>query len=178
MFIEEKYGIRCNSYNSIWSFRVRWWINQTCCINVSKSLHFHMALRYPQALHTYRINLSPFTKDFRVWGAPIETNLFLQSHFRVTSIKALLIYFHLMIRFEITRLFFIFNKLFFWFTFPIALQIYTEDSTSPSQSLKPIVRRKAYYLQTPLVIKMMGVDAKLINIFRIFKTARSIDNYW
>ena len=22
----------------------------------------------------YRINLSPFTKDFRVWGAPIETN--------------------------------------------------------------------------------------------------------
>ena len=24
------------------------------------------------ALHTYRINLSPFTKDFRVWGAPIE----------------------------------------------------------------------------------------------------------
>ena len=32
---------------------------------------------YPQALHTYRINLSPFTKDFRVWGAPIETNLFI-----------------------------------------------------------------------------------------------------
>ena len=28
---------------------------------------------HPQALHTYRINLSPFTKDFRVWGAPIET---------------------------------------------------------------------------------------------------------
>ena len=28
---------------------------------------------YTQALHTYRINLSPFTKDFRVWGAPIET---------------------------------------------------------------------------------------------------------
>ena len=28
-----------------------------------------------QALHTYRINLSPFTKDFRVWGAFIETNL-------------------------------------------------------------------------------------------------------
>ena len=24
---------------------------------------------HPQALHTYRINLSPFTKDFRVWGA-------------------------------------------------------------------------------------------------------------
>ena len=35
----------------------------------------------------YRINLSPFTKDFRVWGAPIETNLFLMSHFRVTSIN-------------------------------------------------------------------------------------------
>ena len=33
---------------------------------------FHM-LRHTQALHTYRINLSPFTKDFRVWGAPIET---------------------------------------------------------------------------------------------------------
>ena len=30
---------------------------------------------YPQAFHTYRINLSPFTKDFRVWGAPIETKL-------------------------------------------------------------------------------------------------------
>ena len=28
---------------------------------------------HTQALHTYRINLSPFTKDFRVWGAPIET---------------------------------------------------------------------------------------------------------
>ncbi len=28
---------------------------------------------YPQALHTERINLSPFTKDFRVWEAPIET---------------------------------------------------------------------------------------------------------
>jgi hypothetical protein len=28
---------------------------------------------HPQALHTKRINLSPFTKDFRVWGAPIET---------------------------------------------------------------------------------------------------------
>ena len=24
-----------------------------------------------QALHTERINLSPFTKDFRVWGATI-----------------------------------------------------------------------------------------------------------
>lgn len=29
---------------------------------------------YTQAFHTYRINLSPFTKDFRVWGALIETN--------------------------------------------------------------------------------------------------------
>ena len=29
--------------------------------------------RHTQALHTYRTNLSPFTKDFRVWGAPIET---------------------------------------------------------------------------------------------------------
>ena len=30
-----------------------------------------------QVLHTKQINLSPFTKDFRVWGAPIETYLFL-----------------------------------------------------------------------------------------------------
>jgi hypothetical protein len=30
---------------------------------------------HSQALHTNRINLSPFTKDFRVWGAPIEINL-------------------------------------------------------------------------------------------------------
>ena len=36
-----------------------------------------MTKAYPQALHTYRINLSPFTKDFRVWGAPIETILFI-----------------------------------------------------------------------------------------------------
>ena len=28
---------------------------------------------YTQVLHTKRINLSPFTKDFRVWGTPIET---------------------------------------------------------------------------------------------------------
>ena len=28
-----------------------------------------------QALHTIRINLSPFTKDFRVWGANIENIL-------------------------------------------------------------------------------------------------------
>ena len=32
-----------------------------------------LSWRQTQALHTYRINLSPFTKDFRVWGAPIET---------------------------------------------------------------------------------------------------------
>jgi hypothetical protein len=34
----------------------------------------HLPLMYPQALHTNRINLSPFTKDFRVGGALIETN--------------------------------------------------------------------------------------------------------
>ena len=28
---------------------------------------------YAHALHTYRINLSPFTKDFRVWGVLNET---------------------------------------------------------------------------------------------------------
>ena len=28
-----------------------------------------------QALHTLRINLSPFTKDFREWGANIENLL-------------------------------------------------------------------------------------------------------
>ena len=39
-------------------------------------LHSQMC-RHTQALHTYRINLSPFTKDFRVWGAPIETYLFI-----------------------------------------------------------------------------------------------------
>ena len=44
------------------------------CLNAG----FNNPLLYPmcrhtQALHTYRINLSPFTKDFRVWGAPIET---------------------------------------------------------------------------------------------------------
>ena len=42
-------------------------------------------IHYTQALHTDRINLSPFTKDFRVWGAPIETYLFLISYLRVTS---------------------------------------------------------------------------------------------
>ena len=26
-----------------------------------------------QVFHSNRINLSPFTKDFRVWGTPIET---------------------------------------------------------------------------------------------------------
>ena len=33
----------------------------------------HLLDDHTQALHTNRINLSPFTKDFRVWGAPIET---------------------------------------------------------------------------------------------------------
>ena len=28
---------------------------------------------HTQVLHTNRINLSPFTKDFRVWGTTIET---------------------------------------------------------------------------------------------------------
>jgi hypothetical protein len=32
-----------------------------------------VTIMYPQALHTERINLSPFTKEFRVWGASIET---------------------------------------------------------------------------------------------------------
>ena len=32
-----------------------------------------------QALHTKQINLSPFTKDFRVWGAFIEnSNIYLR----------------------------------------------------------------------------------------------------
>ena len=42
------------------------------------SIWSHISGVYPmttQALHTKRINLSPFTKDFRVWGAPIETKL-------------------------------------------------------------------------------------------------------
>ena len=30
-------------------------------------------LGYTQAFHTNRINLSPFTKDFRVWETLIET---------------------------------------------------------------------------------------------------------
>ena len=30
---------------------------------------------YHQALHTERINLSPFTQDIRVWGAYIEISL-------------------------------------------------------------------------------------------------------
>ena len=36
---------------------------------------------HTQAFHTYRINLSPFTKDFRVWGALIETRIFISGHF-------------------------------------------------------------------------------------------------
>ena len=54
------------------------------CINFERS-HSSLSSEYTQALHTDRINLSPFTKDFRVWGAPIETFLFLTSHLRVTS---------------------------------------------------------------------------------------------
>ena len=34
---------------------------------------YNQPTNHTQALHTDRINLSPFTKDFRVWGAPIET---------------------------------------------------------------------------------------------------------
>jgi len=40
---------------------------------------------HPQAFHTYRINLSPFTKDFRVWGASIETILFFLGYLQVAS---------------------------------------------------------------------------------------------
>jgi hypothetical protein len=49
--------------------------------------------RYPQALHTNRINLSPFTKDFRVWGAPIETNII---YLRVFLRENLLIHYNLL----------------------------------------------------------------------------------
>ena len=49
--------------------------NQLSCILMLASHPIN--IRYPQALHTYRINLSPFTKDFRVWGALIETILFI-----------------------------------------------------------------------------------------------------
>ena len=31
--------------------------------------------RVSSTLHTYRINLSPFTKDFRVWGVLIELSI-------------------------------------------------------------------------------------------------------
>ena len=43
-------------------------LNIRACSNTSE--------RYTQALHTTRINLLPFTKDFRVWGASIETEPF------------------------------------------------------------------------------------------------------
>jgi hypothetical protein len=36
-------------------------------------------LKVTQVFHTSRINLSPFTKDFRVWGTPIE----IQTYFSV-----------------------------------------------------------------------------------------------
>ena len=32
-----------------------------------------MLANLTQVFHSYRINLSPFTKDFRVWETPIET---------------------------------------------------------------------------------------------------------
>ena len=51
------------------------WNNDHKCflsVGFNTLLPFQMC-RHTQALHTYRINLSPFTKDFRVWGAPIET---------------------------------------------------------------------------------------------------------
>ena len=42
---------------------------------------------YTQAFHTYRINLSPFTKDFRVWGATIETkSIYLRATFKLVSL--------------------------------------------------------------------------------------------
>jgi hypothetical protein len=33
-------------------------------------------LKLTQVFHTSRINLSPFTKDFRVWGTPIEIHTY------------------------------------------------------------------------------------------------------
>ena len=39
--------------------------------DTSSLTNLHPYLLHTQALHTNRINLSPFTKDFRVWGAPI-----------------------------------------------------------------------------------------------------------
>ena len=38
------------------------------------SVHLNSQSESTQAFHTYRINLSPFTKDFRVWGAIIENS--------------------------------------------------------------------------------------------------------
>ena len=52
------------------------WIFETLInLNSIKSLHLEKSdfaeilLAASHALHTDRINLSPFTKDFRVWGA-------------------------------------------------------------------------------------------------------------
>ncbi len=43
-----------------------------------------------QALHTDRINLSPFTKDFRVWGACIEiVTIFLKVSHKGDLLKVL-----------------------------------------------------------------------------------------
>ena len=73
------------------------WGQPTCSSNRRKTFIglgkppiFHSCLiMWPQktpdlisthALHTYRINLSPFTKDFRVWGALIEnTRIYLRT---------------------------------------------------------------------------------------------------
>ena len=39
---------------------------------IRKNFYFRLVWLSTHALHTKRINLSPFTKDFRVWGAPNE----------------------------------------------------------------------------------------------------------
>ncbi len=45
-------------------------------------------LQITQALHTNRINLSPFTKDFRVWGVIFENNLiYLRVFFEKTCLQ-------------------------------------------------------------------------------------------
>ena len=69
-------------------------LNGVCCISMGLSCFFPLWPKFElqrergdcsiesnsikteghtQAFHTYRINLSPFTKDFRVWEAIIET---------------------------------------------------------------------------------------------------------
>jgi hypothetical protein len=39
---------------------------------LDKEVQICIFVNYPQVLHTSRINLSPFTKGFRVWGAFTE----------------------------------------------------------------------------------------------------------